>query len=81
MTTWFVSTKHRVPVGPPENRSLAPFGPRHARRPGDTTTACGLAAMGWPMFWLTEFSGARENECARCAAAVERHSLRASLDW
>lgn len=81
MTTWFVSSSHRVPAGPSEDRTVAPFGTRHARRPGDTTTACGRAALGWPMFWLSEFVGTGENDCAACSAAVERHDLRASLGW
>ena len=63
-----MSDAHPVPASPAPSRG-------HARRPGDAYTACGLPAVGWPIFWhLTHVRG-RERTCVECQAVM--HARRA----
>ena len=60
---WVVTASHRssAAVKPAE-----PWGPWHAKRPGDSFTACGLPAAGWPIFWHLTHPRGRSRTCPDC---------------
>ena len=65
--TWMVSTRHE------DRHSLqgrGPLGTTHARRSGDRSTACGIEATNWKMFWHLPFSSAQPDACPECCFAV-----------
>jgi hypothetical protein len=66
-TSWMVSARHRssAAVKPPE-----PFGTWHAKRPGDSFTACGLPAGSWPIFWQLTLVQGRDRNCVECQEVI-----------
>ena len=59
---WYVSSPHKVGAHGDE----APYGLRHARRPGKTLTECGENAINWPMFWDRPFIASGDFVCRAC---------------
>lgn len=47
-----------------------PYGLQHARTVGSPTTACGLSAVEWPIFWELAFPRSPEKSCEECLAVV-----------
>lgn len=70
--TWLVSAKHRAVISNGDDSGWFPVGVLHARRASGHLTACGLFAIGWPMFWAMPFEGATAGSCQDCAAALTR---------
>ena len=70
--TWLVSAKHRRVVSRDGDSEWYPVGVHHAREAGENLTACGLVAIGWPVFWLMPFRAGRSTSCVECTAAVTR---------
>lgn len=68
-STPFVTSRHGVLRDAIPDKGWQPYGPHHARRPGDATTACGLSADGWIMFWEMRFNTEDARSCARCVLA------------
>lgn len=65
---YLVSAPHRVFA----QARWEPYDLWHARVPGSLTTACGLPAIGWTIFWSLRFEQGRGRRCARCARVVEQ---------
>ena len=72
---WYVTASHRLPPIPYKDSGDRPFGTRHARRPGDPTTACGQVALDWPIFWETEYSATDDESCDDCSVVVARGAI------
>ena len=70
--TWLVSAKHRTVISRDGDRDWYPVGEHHAREAGENLTACGLVAIGWPVFWLMPFKPGSSSSCSECTAAVKR---------
>lgn len=69
LDSWLTSTKHEVP--PRLSGALpAPYGVRHARRVGETWTACGEPAADWRLFWLLPFQSWASSACAECSTLL-----------
>lgn len=68
---FFVSARHGriVRVGT-EAGSWQPFGSHHARQVGAPTTACGLPAHDWRMFWELPFPSSPQATCQECLTIV-----------
>lgn len=66
---YYVTASHRVPSVEPGVHSR-PFGTRHARRVGVPRTACGLAALQWPIFHELRFDARVLSSCADCSATL-----------
>jgi len=75
--TWLVSAKHRAVVSRDGDRAGHPVGDHHARQSGENLTACGLVAIGWPVFWLMGFQPDDPTSCPECITAVERAAAEA----
>jgi len=77
LPTYFVSARHRTPVGAAGGAGWQPFGVQHARKAGAPLTACGRLAIEWRMFWELPFPHDCEATCPECMAAcggvAERH--------
>ncbi|HSV40350.1 MAG TPA: hypothetical protein VLI04_16430 [Nocardioidaceae bacterium] len=71
--TWMVSARngHRVRGGGAEGGRWVPYGLQHARQVGSSTTACGIGAVEWQIFWELQFPGARGATCPDCRRVVE----------
>ena len=70
--TWLVSAKHRTVVLRDGDSEWSPIGEHHARQAGENLTACGLVAIGWPVFWLMPFRPRASISCPACVEAVTR---------
>jgi len=77
LPSYFVSARHGTLVHPPTGGSLwRPFGVHHARRVGEPTTACGLTALDWRIFWEMPFPGSGSDPsssvetCEECLVVV-----------
>jgi hypothetical protein len=68
--TWLVSAKHRTLVRCAGESDWSPLGAHHARQAGESLTACGVVAIGWPVFWLMPFDTGAPASCPDCIAAV-----------
>jgi hypothetical protein len=68
--TWLVSAKHRTVIMRDGESEWSPLGEHHARQSGENLTACGLVAIGWPVFWLMPFEPEASTSCPNCVAAV-----------
>jgi hypothetical protein len=65
--TWLVAARNgRLELKDDGTYRLTPFGTHHARQIGSRTTACGLFAVDWKLFWDQTFTGLREAECPEC---------------
>ncbi|GAB7007807.1 hypothetical protein JCM18899A_52830 [Nocardioides sp. AN3] len=71
--TWLVSTAHAYMqrVSAKEGIRL-PYGVQHARQVGSRLTACGLAAIGWELFWDQSFPDRSTSPCPECVHVVAR---------
>lgn len=49
-----------------------PYGVQHARQVGSRLTACGLAAIGWELFWDQSFPDRSTSPCPECVHVVAR---------
>jgi hypothetical protein len=69
LPVWLSSSAHARPhrPGDPARR---PYGTQHARRVGETRTACGENALEWPYFWDLPFGSEPDACCLACVAAV-----------
>lgn len=67
---WRVSAPHGRPPRPYIDEPRRPYGTGHARQVGDTSTACGLPAAGWPFFWELAFDPGDAGACTACANTV-----------
>jgi len=65
--TWLVST----PYGQSPRFSIAPAGVVHARIDSEPSTACGLFAVDWRVFWTRQFDARDEDACSQCSTVVE----------
>ncbi|KRE97993.1 hypothetical protein ASG88_17585 [Nocardioides sp. Soil777] len=65
--TWLIST----PYGQSPRFSTAPSGVVHARIDSELSTACGLLAVDWRVFWTRQFDVRDEDACTRCSTVVE----------
>lgn len=68
---WMVSTRHE------DRHSLQgrrPLGTIHARRSGDRSTACGIDATEWKMFWHLPFNSAHPDGCHECCSFIKGRS-------
>ena len=65
--TWVVTARHRSTAA---IKPAQPWGTWHVRRPGDAFTACGLPAVGWPLFWHLAHAGAGARRCRECQEVV-----------
>ena len=70
--TWLVSAKHRTVIARDGDSEWYPVGEHHAREAGENLTACGLVAIGWPVFWLMPFKPGSSVSCTECTGAVKR---------
>jgi hypothetical protein len=70
--TWLVSAKYRRVVRHDGDSDWLPVGVQHARQAGENRTACGLVAIGWPIFWLLPFTPANRASCPSCRKEVEQ---------
>ena len=68
--TWLVSAKHRTVVSSDGDSDWFPVGVHHARRASENLTACGIVAIGWPVFWLMPFVQDASTSCPACIEAV-----------
>ena len=68
----FVSARHGTQHRDPASgaTSWLPYGVQHARTVGSPLTACGIAAVEWPMFWEMAFPRSPEQTCEECMVAV-----------
>lgn len=66
--TLLVSARRAISIRSDGTR--APYGPHHARRAGDPTTLCGLAAIEWTIFWEMRFIADHPTSCAECATVA-----------
>lgn len=68
---WFTSATHEtIRTDADGHREWVPFGTAHARQVGSRTTACGLVATDWPMFFETKFDVRLPNICRTCVDMV-----------
>lgn len=65
---WRVSAPHASPRRKHTDEPRRPFATAHARRVGASTTACGLAAAGWPFFWELTVETKDLDLCPACAS-------------
>lgn len=70
--TWLVSAKYRTVIARDGDSDWYPVGEHHAREAGENLTACGLVAIGWPVFWLMPFEPRASVSCTDCIEAVTR---------
>lgn len=69
LDSWLTSTKHEVPARLSGDLP-APYGVRHARRVGETWTACGEPAVDWKVFWLLPFQPWVSSACTECSTLL-----------
>jgi hypothetical protein len=71
LPSYFVSARHGTLVRSAAGQShWQPFGVHHARRVGEPTTACGLTALDWRIFWEMPFPSEPSEPCEACFVAV-----------
>ncbi|RHW28505.1 hypothetical protein D0Z08_01115 [Nocardioides immobilis] len=74
---YFVSARHgRIERSADGAGNWQPFGSHHAREVGAPTTACGLPAHDWRMFWELPFPSSTGALCHHCMAAVAPPEVR-----
>jgi hypothetical protein len=67
--TLYVTARHaRLNRGATDPHEV-PFGAAHVREPGGAETACGLAALNWPIFWDVTLSPGLDM-CVECRDAA-----------
>lgn len=69
---WLVTAPHEVPRAASVERR--PWGMRHVRRDGSSTTVCGVSAAGWVTFWTLDFRPLDRAACPACASAFARRT-------
>ena len=70
LPTWLVSARHARRVHHNGSASLVPYAEHHARRIGDSTTACGMLALGWTNFYELSFVPGAQQSCEKCTAIL-----------
>ncbi len=68
---WFASSPHRVLRRRNGEATWAPAGTVHARVIGASTTACGVPAMTWRMFFGQPFRSIEPQACRACVEHVQ----------
>lgn len=70
--TWMVTARNghyeRRTPGP---SVWMPYGLQHARQVGSGTTACGLGAVEWEIFWEHRFPTERGSSCPDCRRVLQ----------
>ena len=73
LPTWLVSTAHSYVRRVTAKKGIRlPYGVQHARQVGSQLTACGLAAVGWELFWDAPFPQESSSPCPECRRVVAR---------
>jgi hypothetical protein len=67
---WLVTAPHKRSILVDGEPMSIPYGIHHAKRIGEWSTACGLNAIEWVVFWELAFLPAAFRACPQCAALV-----------
>lgn len=78
---WYVTGSHRLRSQSPSGPAEVPFGRAHLRQVGSSSTACGLPALNWPIFWDLAVN-TPVDMCPECrwTAALEHANARVQHD-
>jgi hypothetical protein len=61
-----VSARHGRELFSNGHVTWTPYGTWHLKKAGSLTTACGLPAVGWPIFWTLRVEKAGHDACGAC---------------